>query len=75
MESPFGNPKEVNPFQDVPLEAIPVARPVYYVVHEPVVVVCDGERKRWLELPGAFCIAYFCGPCYAFAYLCCAVIH
>jgi hypothetical protein len=84
MDNPFGVAKEYNPFEDVPIEAMPVARPVYFAAHPPVVLVAATPREResresrgrdtrWLELPGAFCVAYFCGPCYTFVHLCCAI--
>lgn len=81
MDNPFGRAKEYNPFEDVVLEAMPVAQPLYFVAHPPAVRESREGREsrarardtRWLELPGAFCVAYFCGPCYTFVHLCCAI--
>ncbi len=72
MGQPFQNPKEVNPFQQTmiystPQQYIPQAQPIQ------VIVVENQTRHRWLEVPGACCLAYFCGPCYMFAHLCCMI--
>jgi hypothetical protein len=69
MASPFENPKEVNPFQTV-------VKPVFIPTPAIEVVVVEKERskrQRWLEVPGACCLSYFCGPCYMFAHLCCMI--
>ena len=66
MSSPFENPKEVNPFETIPTPAIEV------VVVEKVIRI-KSKRNRWLEVPGACCLSYFCGPCYMFANLCCMI--
>ena len=74
METPFENPKEVNPFQTV----IPVYLPqpptpaIEVMVIEKVVV--EKSKRHWLlEVSGACCLSYFCGPCYMFAHLCCMI--
>ena len=75
MDQTFTNPKELNPFQPTPTA---VAAPVqimyvYPQQQQPVIIVEPSSRHRWLELPGACCLAYFCGPCYMFAHLCCMI--
>ena len=68
MASPFENPKEVNPFQPV---SIPT--PAIQVVVVEKRVLEKSKRQRWLEVPGACCLSYFCGPCYMFAHLFCMI--
>ena len=80
MDQTLTNSKELNPFQPQP-QATAVAAPVQimYVYPQPqpqpqqVIIVESSSRHRWLELPGACCLAYFCGPCYMFAHLCCMI--
>ena len=81
MDQTLTNPNQVNPFQPTPQPqptalAIPVQ--IMYVYpqmqqQQPVIIVEPSSRHRWLELPGACCLAYFCGPCYMFAHLCCMI--
>ena len=69
MASPFENPKEVNPFETI-------VKPVYIPTPAIEVVVVEkhiNKRNRWLEVPGACCLSYFCGPCYMFAHICCMI--
>lgn len=76
MNSPFANPIELNPFQN--LKEVPVyVTPAPVVVVQKVVkqVVVNDHRMRWLEVPGACCLSYFCGPCYMFANLCCMIFR
>jgi hypothetical protein len=71
MASPFENPTEVNPFENV--KRVPVYVPPPQVIVVERVVQQKSKRHRWLEVPGACCMAYFCGPCYMFAHLCCII--
>ena len=81
MDQTFTNPKELNPFQ--PHQPQPTAPQVQimYVYPQPqpqgqsqqVIIVEPSTRHRWLEIPGICCLAYFCGPCYMFAHLCCMI--
>lgn len=70
MQSPFVNPTEQNPFQNVKTIPVAVVVPEVIIVEQ---VVVKKDRKRWLEIPGACCLSYFCGPCYMFAHLCCMI--
>ena len=71
MASPFENPREVNPFENVKKVPAYIPPPAPIVVER--VVERKGPRHRWLEVPGACCLSYFCGPCYMFAHLCCMI--
>ena len=71
MASPFENPREVNPFENI--KRVPAYIPPPQVVVVERVVHQKSTRHRWLEVPGACCMSYFCGPCYMFAHLCCII--
>lgn len=69
MDSPFQNPNDTNPFEQ-PIQYVPAYIPP---VAPQVVIVEHTDKNLLLEIPGVFCISYFCGPCYAFVHLCCMV--
>ena len=72
MESPFKNVKEVNPFE-ISVKPVFIPTPAIEVVVVEKRILERSKRYRWLEVPGACCLAYFCGPCYMFVHLCCMI--
>ena len=71
MNSPFENPKEVNPFGSIKPMTLPIPpKPDVIVVEK---IITKDDRNRWLELPGACCVSALCGPCYMLAHLCCLI--
>ena len=57
MSSPFENPRELNPFENI--KKVPAHIPPPQVLVVERVVQQKSKRHRWLEVPGACCLSYY----------------